>query len=374
MKKDPYKHKERWETWISKVEDNGIDGLNKINSALVIKFMRDMEMGINISKISKKGGRSYIRLNHLQQKIIFIIKLLEKKKIKDIGKVKSEELHKLFNDMRTGTIKKKDGGIYKSSGDYVKQFKAFWHWYQKIEKKKGKLIEDICEDLDTRGEKPKFIYFEKDIFERIINKVSYDLKPILALAFDSGMRVTELANIKVSDFLNDYHEVNIREETSKTFGRRIKLMLCSKQTREYVNKLGLTQKDFFCQKSPTMINKELKKIGKEVLSPRQLEFKNLSLIDFRHSSACYWLPKYKSESALKYRFGWKKSDMIHYYTELLGMKDTITQDDMFEDITKAELEKEMESLKKELGKFRPILEMVESATRKKQVMKILNKR
>jgi hypothetical protein len=52
------------------------------------------------------------------------------------------------------------------------------------------------------------------------------------------------------------------------------------------------------------------------------------MYDLRHASACYWLPRYKSESALKYRFGWKKSDRIHYYTELLGMRDTITADDL----------------------------------------------
>jgi hypothetical protein len=82
------------------------------------------------------------------------------------------------------------------------------------------------------------------------------------------------------------------------------------------------------------------------LSSEQLKHKNLSLYDFRHSSACFWLPRYKSESALKYRFGWKKSDMIHYYTEFLGMKDTISQDDLYLDVTKTELEKEIVKLQK----------------------------
>ena len=39
--------------------------------------------------------------------------------------------------------------------------------------------------------------------------------------------------------------------------------------------------------------------------------------------------------------------MIHYYTEYLGMKDTITEDDMYVDITKVELEKEVEKLKEQ---------------------------
>jgi N-acetyl-beta-hexosaminidase len=71
------------------------------------------------------------------------------------------------------------------------------------------------------------------------------------------------------------------------------------------------------------------------------------MYDFRHISCCYWLPRYKSESALKYRFGWKKSDKIHYYSELLGMKDTIQEEDLFIDSTKTELEKEQIKLRKE---------------------------
>ncbi|MFH1408757.1 MAG: hypothetical protein ABIH34_02530, partial [Nanoarchaeota archaeon] len=67
----------------------------------------------------------------------------------------------------------------------------------------------------------------------------------------------------------------------------------------------------------------------------------LTMYDFRHSSACYWLPRYKSESALKYRFGWKKSEMIHYYTELLGMKDTISEEDLYVDVSKTQLEREI---------------------------------
>jgi len=65
------------------------------------------------------------------------------------------------------------------------------------------------------------------------------------------------------------------------------------------------------------------------------------MYDFRHISCCYWLPRYKSESALKFRFGWKKSDKIHYYSELLGMRDTISEEDLLIDVTKTEIEKRL---------------------------------
>ncbi len=49
---------------------------------------------------------------------------------------------------------------------------------------------------------------------------------------------------------------------------------------------------------------------------------------------------------MKYRFGWKKSDKIHYYSELLGMKDTIQEEDMFLDTTKTEIEQKLQEVDK----------------------------
>ena len=329
--------------------------MSTIHSELLVSFIKDFRIGLNVAKVSKKGARSVIRLNKLRQKVTFILRLLQKRRICDVRRINRRQIHELFHDMRTGKIRTRSGTPYKSTGDYIKDFKTFWHWYQKVMRSKGKVVEDVTEDLDARGEKPKFVYFSKEDFESIIKNASYDLKPILALAFDSGMRVTELMNIRISDFSSDYREVNIRQEISKTFGRKIKLMLSPKQIREYVSKTGLHKDDFLSKTSAPMINRELKRIAKIVLSAEQTKYKNLSLYDFRHSSACFWLPKYKSESALKYRFGWKKSDMIHYYTEFLGMKDTITQDDLYDDITKAELEKEVENLK---NKYNQLLDLM----------------
>ena len=50
--------------------------------------------------------------------------------------------------MRNGTIKNKLGEKYKSTADYVKTFKAFWHWYMKSSKKNDKIIQDVTIELD----------------------------------------------------------------------------------------------------------------------------------------------------------------------------------------------------------------------------------
>jgi hypothetical protein len=100
-----------------------------------------------------------------------------------------------------------------------------------------------------------------------------------------------------------------------------------------------------------MTNKYLKRLAQRLfgdkVSPAGAKYSDLTMYDFRHMASCYWLPRYKSESALKYRFGWKKSDKIHYYSELLGMKDTISEEDMLLDLTKTEIEKRLEKSEKE---------------------------
>jgi integrase len=168
-----------------------------------------------------------------------------------------------------------------------------------------------------------------------------------------------MMNIRVNDLewneKNGHYTLNIREEVSKTFGRRIKLLLCSGLLREYIANKRLKPETYLFTKMPAKVNQYLKYLGFKVLKIGEFkgttQMKNgkyniitdgLTMYDFRHAAACYWLPRYKSESALKYRFGWKKSDMIHYYTELLGMHDTIQEDDLYVDVTKTELERQLQ--------------------------------
>jgi len=158
MKIDPYKHKESFENWISSISGKSqVCGLNEINSTLLIRFISDFRIGINVSSKSKKGERSFTRLNHLKQKLSFIIGKLEERGVCDVRKVTPLDLHSLFSDMRSGAVQTRFGTPYKSTGDYVKMFKTFWHWYQKTQRAQNNTVQDITEDLDTRGEKPKFV-------------------------------------------------------------------------------------------------------------------------------------------------------------------------------------------------------------------------
>ena len=348
MKLDPYRHKEMYEKW--KLNPNN-PNVSKANNNIIQNYIFDMEIGKNVSRFSPKGTRSHIRLNKSRQKIFFICELLEKHtKVMNVTKVTEDQMHKLFNDMRTGKIRKINGGIYKSTGDYVRVFKAFWHWHQKVSSKK---IKDITEDLDTREETPEFIYFTEEELNDMLKLADPDMKVLMVFLFDTGMRVTEMKNIKVSDFLNDFKEVKIREETAKTFGRRIKLMMCSDVVRNYIDIMDLKSDNFVFKLHTSHMNKRLKKIGKNALAKE-----GLTLYDFRHSSACFWYPRYPNIQGLLYRFGWKKIEMAHYYARFLGMEDTISEGDLLLGVTKTELEKEMIKMKKELEHFKEAFKMI----------------
>ena len=364
MKIDPYNNKKGYLDWKERTK-NGIPEISKYNSDIILSYLHDMELGINVGKGSKKGARSFIRLKSAKYKLIFIFKKIQELyDIENIINVEEEKLHSFFLAMENGTIMKSTGEKYKSVVDYVKTFKAFWHWYQKINRKKGKDILDITTDLNAKQEKPDWVYLTEQEVKKLCNNAKYEYRVLIMFLFDSGIRSpTELMNIRVSDFFNDFKELNIREEISKTFGRRIKLMLCSDLLKEYIKTKNLKSEDYLFPICPPVVNRYLKRLSQKIFgdekSPAGQRYSELTMYDFRHCSCCYWLPRYKSESALKYRFGWKKSYKIHYYSELLGMKDTIQEDDMLVDITKTEIEKELERTRNENSILQEKMQLME---------------
>jgi len=352
MKIDPYKHKERYLKWKDAVKE-GIPGITRENSEIILQYLNDMEIGVNISAVSVKGSRGYNRLNTLRHRLIFFSKkFMTCFNLGCIAEIKEEQLFEFFSDMEKGVIKRKDGKNFMGVDSYVKTFKAFWHWYQKVSRKKGLEIRDITVDLDAKATKPKWVYLTEKQVKQLYERAGHKYQVLIMFLFDTGIRApTELINVRVRDLFKDYTELQISEEISKTFGRRIKLMLCSKILKGYIEENDLRPEDQLFPINPQVVNRYLKNLAVKVLGKGVSEagelYSRLSMYDFRHCACCYWLPRYKSESALKYRFGWKKSEKIHYYSELLGMKDTISEDDLLVDVTKTEIEKRLTKAEQE---------------------------
>jgi len=100
MKIDPYKHEERWFNWKARV-CNGIPDISKINSKIILNYLTDMEQGINISSMSKKGARSFPRLNNLKQRMVFLAKEFQTRfSIDSLFQISEKQLHQYFNNMR----------------------------------------------------------------------------------------------------------------------------------------------------------------------------------------------------------------------------------------------------------------------------------
>ena len=352
MKIDPYKHKERYQNWKKNCQGQ-IEGISKKNSEIIFQYLEDMEIGRNVSSRSTKGPRSFIRINTLRQKLLFFSKRFKIEfGLDDMTQITEDQIIKFFAKVRTGEISRDDGKVYASIDTYGKAFKSFWHWWMKVNRKQGVILQDITVDLDVRRDKPKWVYLTEEQVKRMCDNANFKYRTLMMFLYDSGVRSpTELINIRISDFHNDFKEVKIRDEISKTFGRRIKLLLCSDLIRRYVDeeKLGLNDQLFSFK--PHNANRYIKSLSKklfgEEVSPAGDSYDHLTMYDFRHCSCCYWLPRYKSESALKYRFGWKKSEKIHYYSELLGMSDTITEEDLFVDADRTKIEKENEQIKRQ---------------------------
>jgi len=371
MKIDPHHHEQTYKNW--KARGCNIPGILEANRKLILEYLEDMEIGAFTAPYTKKGSRSYGRLRNLKTKMKTLCIIFEAElNIKSLEDLQAREVLLLFKRLREGEIACKK---IEAPGNYIKAFKAFWHWYQRSRRAQDKDIPDITVDLDARDSKPKFNYITIEQAKKLFDNAKYDYKALIMFLFDSGIRApTEMMNVRVKDleWTKTHYTLHIREETSKTFGRKIKLMLCSDILKDYIKTNNLQDEDYLFTKYPHTVNQYLKMLGNKILGIgistinkyKNRDFKTvidgLTMYDFRHASACYWLPRYKSESALKYRFGWKKSDMIHYYTELLGMRDTIDEEDLYVDVSKTQLENELKKKGNEIELLKEQLQVQDS--------------
>jgi len=190
-----------------------------------------MEKGINIAIKSVKGPRMPNRLNSIKDRLIFFSKKFESLYgVDNLTEVTEDQLFTFFADLRNGTVKTEKGKAYRCIDTFGSNFKAFWHWHQKVNRKNGSDTLDITIDLDIRAEKPDWVYLNEEQIKEILNTAKFEYKVLISFLIDTGVRSpSELINIKVSDLYSNCKELKIRQEIVKrrSFERRIKLMLCS---------------------------------------------------------------------------------------------------------------------------------------------------
>ena len=343
-KADPFGHQKRWVEWkgTRKLKSCSRD-LSSVNHKLAVEYLLDMEEGYNVAS---KGRRSYIRLNNIKQRLAWV---LFKMDIPDITQATDRQVLSFFNRMKDGTLRRIDGKPFQSTVDYMKVFIAFWHWYQR--RTLDREIPDITRYLSCEETVEKeFVYFTVDELKRVAERAKFEYRLMMWFLFDSGIRSpTELMSLKMGDFSflsqSGIYELHIRDEYAKTFGRKIKLVLCTDTLRSYLRDKDPAAR--FFPGSWYSFKVYLKRLFVSVLGNQRTKggrtYREIRPYDFRHSAACYWMIRYKKEAAFKYRFGWKENRMIHYYTKFLGMEDTVTQEDILVNSeAKSKLENELE--------------------------------
>lgn len=351
MKRDAYNNSERWSSWKETHFKKNPKGIRKEDWKILVEFLNDMELGLNTPK-EKKGKRETGTLLNLSSHNKLFLENFKK----PLTKLTKKDLHDFEKKISDGKIKKRNGKKYIAFGNYIKDFKVFWNWGIRT----GKFKENICEDISSKTEKPSWVYLSEEQIRKFFNQLSFDYKAICFFMYDSGMRVTEGNSVKVKHFSKDFTQLTIPDENSKTFGRTINLKLSTELLKEFVKLHGLKDDDYIFTKQPFTINKYLRYhceriFGKDKVSNPKSKglYKNFTLYDIRHNSACYWFNRYPTAKGLMYRFGWRKPDKIEYYSGFLGVADEIKDSDMIlgEDKNKiVKLEDELEKLKTDLKK------------------------
>ena len=363
MKVDVYKRKQTFLNWKERVQKEGIPGLSKANESIVIQYVLDMELGRNVGNGAAKGGRSYTRLCNLAQRMTWIARMLESRGVSDLRDCKEQVVVTLFSEMERGIIRREDGKAYRSHGDYVRVFKAFWHWWMKVNRKEGKSILDITEDISAPRTKPLFVNISKGHLDKMLPYFSDDEQVILYFVFDSLIRApTEILSLQVQHIYEQDGEVwlTIPDEVSKTFGRTMNLLYCGQAVLDYIHRRGLSPTDHLFSFDPRLLNKKLQAVAVQlfgnVRSHAQGEFfSSLTLYDFRHSGAVHLRifakenPGLISLDAIRHRGGWTDFSMVNYYTQFLGIDGKIEKQGMLLQQDKHKLEREVDTLKQELA-------------------------
>lgn len=344
-KLDPHNFERQWSRILESRESAGV------NLQHIIAFLEDLKNGVNVKKAHGKD-RGLSRLCTLYSKLKTVNELLQEHYNTDMIRISEDNLQEFFHKLRDGEITQKNGRPYRSPGYYAKAVKQFWAWYMHKERRKGRKIEDKTVYLNIKIQKGRWTYLTFEQVKQMAEHARYDYRVLIWFLFDTGIRSpTELANFRTRDFTHEggYYWVHIREETSKTKGRRFKVPLCGEIVARYIKQKKLKPDDQLFPISYPLILRNLQnlgyqvhKIGKQITKEgskgKNLRRMNTYVVggvkpyDLRHCSACYWVARHQDKpDFLLYRFAWSGYDMIKYYTEFLGLSDPTSHEDVIDE-------------------------------------------
>jgi integrase len=350
--------------------------LNIINSSLMTSkqkkdinlFVQDLKLG----KIGKKVKERRIK-NYLQ----FIIRLHEYFQ-KDFNKITDKEATKFYQDLQENKIKRINGMPYSQStkDEFVKTLKRFlgWSWGRNsIQYKKS--ISWMKEDYKTSDKKAITL---KECESIVQNEKELRNKCLFKLLFDSGARIEEALNIKISDLKvvdngQKYFLLHLRGTKTPEANRTIAIPLSTKELNLWLKKHPTRNDNDYL--FPIRYDNARKII--KIMSKKVLNF-YLKPHELRHSSATHYIQHggFGAENigGFYYRYGWKfgsKEALTYIKTYLYGGE--IGQEKVVKFIENCEIEKLQKENTQKTEIIKLMIEILEINNKDKQILDKIQK-
>lgn len=278
------------------------DKLKGNNKEIILKYVRDSELGKTIIKGQKKKiGKLRI------VKTIGLLLLFNDWLKKDFKEVTVKDMEDLILKLDSGKIKSNRGTPFASETLMtIKKFiRKFWKWLKGQNKRYPKEVEWI----DTTGESADIHALPRlkdDIIKMCDNVSGYLKKSIIITLFDSGCRIAEFLNIRIKDVQQDddgFYYINIRY--SKTFERLVSLPIASNLLRKWLDEhpdKNNPQSLLFPVRKPFVANL-IKRIANKELN------RHVTCHMLRHTSATYYASRLDRANFCN-RFGWSFSSKM----------------------------------------------------------------
>ena len=285
------------------------------NKDLILKFLRDCELGKTLKNRAKKKI-SASRCNRLLDMLKFMYHCLNK----PFDELTQDELEAFIFDFEKDKYLKKNGDKFSETTKvyYKIGIRKFYKWLK--EKSNKGNIKDLDFSFMETYEKNKEIPALKRVeVEKMVEQQS-DIrnKAIIMMLFDSGARIDEFLNIRLKHIIKKEDYYMIRIEYSKTKPRTISIPFCTRYLENWLS----AHPDNKNPEALLWINIKKEK-GKEVITPlgydsirmlirrsgKKILNKHINLHLFRHSSASYYCNKLNPYQ-LCYRYGWTMSSKM----------------------------------------------------------------
>jgi len=301
--------------------------ISRKNKALIVKWLNIKEDSLSSQK-GKNDINSQIRYTKTLSKYVSFLRNVARW-FDDLSNLTKEDLKKFYDDFETGKIKNQKGKMYEKSTRldyYNKIFKSgFFKWLGY-----GDIAKEIF--ILERGEDYEVRFFEKKDLDKMIRMTnSIRNKLFLTLSFDTGLRIGTTLNLRKKDFKKryndttkqDYYLINVRKEYIKG-NRSLNIAVWLPETNELLDLYlkDLKDNDLIFDFSYSNVRKIVRRASDRAKVKTKPDGKNLTIHDFRRSSATYWLTKGCSLDIIKSRLGHKPSSVaIDKYISYLGLND-----------------------------------------------------